>query len=95
MTSTADENYLRNRYLTSKIKEFQEVRTVADYIRIASRESQSTTDRNGNSQRFRILSRLRSWPRADRLSLANSGIGALALVVAILALLVLAGLLIL
>jgi len=95
MTSTPDESYTRTLYITSNLRKFQEVETLADYTRIASRISQSAGNRNDKARRPSRPRWLMTWSLSDKLALGNLTVGTLVLVVGILALLLAAGLLIL
>ena len=90
MTSMPDGNI----YITSNIRKFQEVETLADYTRIVSRINKSTIDRSDKVHRPGLHLWLNSWPRSDKLALANLSAQAIAVIVGILALLIAAGLLI-
>jgi hypothetical protein len=95
MTSMPDAGNARNLYVTSKIKKFPEVKTLAQYRRIASRISRAETDGTGNRPRLGLIHWLSSWSRSDKLAFANFTVQTVALIVGVLALLIVAGLLIL
>lgn len=92
MMSTHDEINGHCLYVTSEIKKFKNIRNIGDYLRARSRGRRWRSDYTGPPN---IITRLRSWSRSDRLSLAILVIGVIALAVTFLALLVAAGLLIL
>jgi hypothetical protein len=95
MTSTPDESYSQTLYITSNLRKFQEVKTLADYTRIASRISQSAGDRNDKARRPSRRRWLMAWSLSDKLVLVDITVQTFALIAGILALLIVAGVLIL
>jgi hypothetical protein len=91
--STPDESRTQNLYITSNIKRFQEVESLTDYTKIASRDRRSAIDDTDRGRQISISRWLHSWSRSDRLALTIAVATVVVLIVTILALLVAIGLL--
>lgn len=82
-------------YVTSKIKRFSGVRNIADYLKVVARLRKSEILYAGRRSTKNFIHQLRTWSRSDRLALTIVLLTLIGLVVTILALLVVAGIVIL
>lgn len=78
-------------YITSNIKQFQEVKDIGDYIKNVTHARQSTIAAPGSGRRAGIRLWPRSWSRGDKIALSIAVTGAIALALTILTLLITVG----
>lgn len=89
--SMDEESGEQDLYITSNVKQFQEIEDLGDYIKTVSRTRQSIIAATDTGHRAGIIFWPRSWPRADKIALSIAVTGAIALAATILTLLITVG----